>query len=210
MIAEDSLLLREGIAQLLTESHHTVTGKAADGDALLELVADDPPDLCVLDIRMPPTFTTEGFDVAETLAKEHPKVAVMFLSHYVEASQAIRLLAMRGRLGYLLKDRVADLANFREAVHRVGAGETVIDPDVFAQLSEHRESISKVESLTTREREVLELMAQGRSNQAIAERLFVSDKTVEAHVGRIFTKLMLPPAADDHRRVLAVLTYLHS
>lgn len=210
-VADDSVLLREGVARLLKESGFTVTAQAADADELLAAVADDPPDVCVVDIRMPPTFSDEGLRAAHRIRDRHPDVAVLLLSQYVETEFAVELVsAGAARLGYLLKDRVANVQEFTDAVRRVGAGGSVIDPEVVSRMVGRARLASPLDQLTDREREVLTLMAEGRSNQAVSERLSLSTKSIEGYVRNIFTKLGLADAPDDHRRVLAVLTYLRS
>jgi DNA-binding NarL/FixJ family response regulator len=211
VLADDSVLFREGTARLLTENGFLVIGQAAAPDALHTLVAMDPPDVVVTDIRMPPTGTNEGLVAARRIRTEHPGVSVLVLSQYVETRQAVKLLqeAPRG-VGYLLKDRVSDIAEFAETVRRVARGGTAIDPDVVAQLLGRRGDDTALATLTDREQDILGLIAQGRSNRAICDRYRLSPKTVESHVGSIFTKLGLLPASDDHRRVLAVLMYLRS
>ena len=209
IVAEDSTLFREGIVRLLTDHGFDVAGQVGDADALLELVEADPPDVVVTDIRMPPTGTTEGLVAAQRIRKEHPGVGVLVLSQYVETRHAMKLLEETPeRVGYLLKDRVSDLDDFIDAVGRIARGGSAIDPEVVGRLLGRSRERSAIDGLTQREREILGLMAEGRSNQAISERLFLSPKTVETHVGAIFSKLELLPAADDHRRVLAVLLYL--
>jgi DNA-binding NarL/FixJ family response regulator/class 3 adenylate cyclase len=209
VLADDSVLFREGVARLLGESGFAIVGQVGDADALLELVERERPDVVVTDIRMPPTGTTEGLVAAERIRSEHPDVGVVVLSQYVETRHAITLLQRSPeRVGYLLKDRVTDVEEFAGTVRRVSRGGSAIDPDVVAQLLRRGEESTGVASLTEREREILALMAEGRSNQAISESLFLSPKTVETHVGSIFSKLGLMPAADDHRRVLAVLMFL--
>ena len=209
LLADDSVLFREGLARLLGENGFAMVGQAGNADALLELVARERPDVVVTDIRMPPTGTTEGLVAAERIRSEHPGVGVVVLSQYVETRHAIALLQRSPqRVGYLLKDRVSDVGEFADSVRRVARGGSAIDPDVVAQLLRRGEEGSSLGSLSDREREILGLMAEGRSNQAISEALFLSPKTVETHVGSIFSKLGLIPAADDHRRVLAVLMYL--
>lgn len=209
MLADDSVLFREGLASLLTASGFEVAASTGTADDLLARIAVDAPDVAVLDIRMPPTHTTEGLEAAATIRTCHPGVGVLVLSQYVETSYALRLVeeAPRG-VGYLLKDHVADLDQLAEAVRRVAAGGLVIDPSVVAQLVGRRRVRDPLDDLTERERDVLSLMAQGRSNSAIGSSLFLSEKTVEAHIRSIFTKLTLPAAADDNRRVRAVLAYL--
>jgi serine/threonine-protein kinase len=210
VLAEDSVLLREGVARLLTEAGFEVVGQGGTAEALLALVRETLPDVAVVDIRMPPTQTHEGLVAADAVRKEHAgRVGVLVLSQYVETDFALRLVTDgEGGVGYLLKDRVADVGEFAEAVRRVARGGSVIDPEVVALLVNRRRARGPLDELTEREREVLALMAEGRSNQAIRDRLFVTAKTVEAHIASIFSKLGLLPAPDDHRRVLAVLAYL--
>lgn len=208
-IADDSVLLREGVARLLKESGFVVTAQASDAEALLAAVAENPPDVCVVDIRMPPTYSDEGLRAAHRIRERHPDVAVLLLSQYVETEFAVELVsAGAARLGYLLKDRVANVQEFTDAVRRVGAGGSVIDPEVVSRMVGRARVASPLDDLTARERDVLTLMAEGRSNQAISERLSLSTKSIEGYVRNIFTKLGLVAAPDDHRRVLAVLTYL--
>jgi DNA-binding NarL/FixJ family response regulator len=210
VLADDSVLLREGLARLLTEAGFQIAGQCGTAEAVIELVRDVRPDLAVVDIRMPPTYTQEGLVAADAIRVEHGgKVGVLVLSQYVETEFALRLVTEgAGGVGYLLKDRVADVADFADAVRRVARGGSVIDPEVVALLVNRRRARGPLDELTDREREVLALMAEGRSNQAICDRLFVTPKTVEAHIASIFSKLELSPAPDDHRRVLAVLAYL--
>lgn len=209
IIADDSLLLREGLARILAEGGVEVVGQAADGEELLRLVGRAEPDAAIVDIRMPPTYTDEGIRAAHQIRAAHPGVGVLVLSQYLETIYAVKLLAEgAGGVGYLLKDRVSDLLEFAEAVKRVTRGETVVDPEVVNRLVNRRRDNDPLAALTDRERAVLELMAQGRSNQAVGERLFMSQKTVETHVGRIFAKLGLEATPDDHRRVMAVVMYL--
>jgi DNA-binding NarL/FixJ family response regulator len=212
VLADDSLLFREGTARLLGEAGFDVVGGASNGDELQEVVRRTKPDVAVVDIRMPPTHTDEGLRAAEAIRAEHgDAVGVLILSQYLDTAFAMRVATEgQGGLGYLLKDRVSDLEEFAEAVRRVGKGGVVIDPGVVAQLVGRRRVKGPLDDLSEREREVLALMAEGRSNVAIAERLFVTEKTVEAHIASVFSKLELVPAADDHRRVLAVLTYLRA
>jgi serine/threonine-protein kinase len=208
-LADDSVLFREGLARLLESAGFDVVGRAGDASELLAIVDAQRPDIAITDIRMPPTHTTEGLVAAVEIRERHPEVAVLLLSQYVETTHALRLLE-RGaaRVGYLLKDRVSDVREFIDAVRRVGNGGSAIDPEVVAQLVVRRRRSDLVGDLSDREREVLGLMAEGRSNAAIGAALHMSEKTVEGHVRSIFSKLALEPAAEDHRRVLAVLTYL--
>ncbi len=211
VLADDSVLFREGLARVLAENGFIVVGQAGDADALHMLVGRDEPDVVVTDIRMPPTNSNDGLLAAQRIRAEHPGVGVLVLSQYVETRQAIRLLHHSpARVGYLLKDRVSDIAEFVDAVRRISRGGSVIDPDVVAQLLQYRGDDSALADLTGREQDILALIAEGRSNRAICERLFLSPKTVETHVGSIFAKLGLLPAADDHRRVLAVLMYIRN
>ncbi len=211
VLADDSVLFREGLARLLAENGFLVVGQAGDADALHVLVGRDEPDVVITDIRMPPTNTSDGLLAAQRIRAEHPGVGVLVLSQYVETRQAIRLLHHSpARVGYLLKDRVSDIAEFTDAVRRIARGGSVIDPDVVAQLLRRRGDDSALADLTGREQDILALIAEGRSNHAICERLFLSPKTVETHVGSIFGKLGLLPATDNHRRVLAVLAYIRN
>jgi DNA-binding NarL/FixJ family response regulator len=209
ILADDSVLVREGIARLLVEAGFEVVAQAGDAEALLTATREHRPDVVVVDIRMPPTHTDEGLRAAEAIRAEHgTAVGILVLSQHVEPSFALRLLSDgAGGVGYLLKDRVRDLEDFADAVRRIGKGGSVIDPAIAATLVGRRARVP-LDDLTAREREVLTLMAEGRSNQAIADRLDMARKTVEAHVANIFSKLELLPASDDHRRVLAVLAHL--
>ncbi|MGZ4441785.1 MAG: response regulator [Nocardioidaceae bacterium] len=210
-LADDSVLLREGIARLLTESGFKITSAAGDAEELLFQVRNDPPDVAIVDIRMPPTFTDEGLQAAHTIRAEMPEVAVLLLSPHVETDFAVELISSgAGRLGYLLKDRVSNIQEFTDAVRRVGAGGSVIDPEVVSRLVGRARRDNPLDALTDRERDVLSLMAEGRSNQAISRVMNLSIKSIEGHVRNIFTKLNLMTTPDDHRRVLAVLTYLHT
>ena len=208
VLADDSVLFREGLARLLADRGFVVTAQAGDADELHAAVHRKAPDVVVTDIRMPPTNTNEGLLAAQRIRAEHPSVGVLVLSHYVETRQAIKLLQdAPQRVGYLLKDRVSDIGEFTDAIRRIARGGSVIDPEVVAHLLRRRAG-GALAGLTSREHDILTLMAQGRSNRAICDRLFLSPKTVETHIGAIFAKLGLLPAADDHRRVLAVITYL--
>lgn len=211
VIAEDAVLLRAGLTRLLDDAGEEVVAAVGDGEALVDVVARQHPDLAIVDVRMPPTFSDEGIRAAVRIRRDFPDVAVLVLSQYVEEEYASELLADNtDSVGYLLKDRVADVGEFIEAVRRVGAGGTALDPEVVAQLLARSRRQDPLDRLTEREREVLSLMAEGRSNTAIAQQLVVSDGAVEKHVRNIFTKLDLAPDAGDHRRVLAVLRYLES
>jgi DNA-binding NarL/FixJ family response regulator len=211
VIAEDAAVLRDGLAELLTARGHEVVAAVADGDGLRAAIAAHLPDLAVVDIRMPPTHTDEGLRAAVALRRDHPGLAVLVFSQYIETRHATELLAGRSDgIGYLLKDRVADVNDFMVALTRVASGETVLDPEVVTQLFGASRRAGELGMLTTREREVLALMAEGRSNAAIARVLFLSYGAVEKNVTSIFAKLGLPPSSDDHRRVLAVLRYLES
>ena len=211
VVADDSVLFREGLAQLLEGSGFEVVGRAGDRPQLLESVIARRPDIVITDIRMPPTNTVEGLEAAIEIRQRLPKVAVVLLSQYVETTHAVRLLELgAGGLGYLIKDRVADVREFIDAVRRVGAGGSAIDPEVVSELVVRRRRRDLVGELTERERGVLSLMAEGRSNSAIGASLHLSQKTVEGYVRSIFMKLQLEPADEDHRRVLAVVTYLRA
>jgi DNA-binding NarL/FixJ family response regulator/class 3 adenylate cyclase len=211
VIADDSVLLREGIVRLLTEAGFDVLAQSGTGEDLLRHVAMHKPDVAVVDIRMPPTHTDEGLRAAAEIRERFPGTGVLVLSQYVEAGYAMDLLSESAEgVGYLLKDRVSDVEQFASAVRRVSEGGSVLDPDVVSQLIGRRRRDDPLDQLTPREREVLELMAEGRSNQAIADRLFVTLRAVEKHVTSIFSKLGLPASTDDHRRVLAVLTAIRT
>jgi DNA-binding NarL/FixJ family response regulator len=211
VLADDSVLLREGVARLLGEAGFEVVGQAGDAEDLLRKVRAHRPDVAVVDVRMPPTHTDEGLRAAVEIRRELPGTGVLVLSQIVEDAYALELVAENAEgVGYLLKDRVADLDRFADAVRRVGEGGSALDPEVGAQLRGRRRRDDPLEELTPREREVLELMAEGRSNHAIAEQMVVTERAVEKHVTSIFSKLGLPPAPEDHRRVLAVLTFLRS
>jgi DNA-binding NarL/FixJ family response regulator len=210
VLADDNLLLREGVARLLTEAGFTVAGQCATADELVREVDARPPDVAIVDIRMPPTHTDEGLQAAREIRARHPRVGVLVLSQYVELGLALQLLSgsLEG-VGYLLKDRVGDLGEFAAAVRRVGSGGSALDPEIVCQLLRRR-GAEPLAALTPREREVLELMAEGRSNQGIAERLGVSERAVQKHITSIFAKLGLGERDDDHRRVLAVLAFLRA
>ncbi len=209
LIAEDLVLLREGLASLLTDSGHEVVGAVGDGEALVEAAVRLEPDLCIVDVRMPPTQTDEGLRAALEVRRLKPEVAILILSQHVEERYATELLGAGATgIGYLLKDRVADVQDFLSAARRVGAGGTAIDPEVVAQLLSRRRRVNLLDELTPRELEVLGLLAEGLSNAAIAERLVVSHGAVEKHVKNVFGKLGLPQTDATHRRVLAVVTYL--
>jgi DNA-binding NarL/FixJ family response regulator len=211
VIADDSVLFREGIAGLLRQAGFEIAGQSGTADDLLLKVRSYAPDAAIVDIRMPPTHTDEGLQAAREIRQRHPAVGVLVLSQYVEATYMMELLQgdIEG-VGYLLKDRIREVSEFADAVRRVAEGGSAFDPAVVSRLVGRRRGDDPLDSLTPREREVLELMAQGRSNQAIAEHLVVTPGAVEKHVRSIFGKLRLPVSADDHRRVLAVLTYLNS
>jgi DNA-binding NarL/FixJ family response regulator len=209
VIADDSVLLREGIARLLADAGFEVVGQADDAEQLLLKVRSYEPDVAIVDIRMPPTHTDEGLQAAREIRERHPGTGVLVLSQYVEPEYALELLSESAEgVGYLLKDRVSDVTEFAAAVRRVAEGGSALDPTVVSQLVGRRRRDDPLGELTPREREVLELMAEGRSNQAIGERMVITPRAVEKHVTSIFTKLHLPADAGDHRRVLAVLTYL--
>jgi DNA-binding NarL/FixJ family response regulator len=211
VVAEDSVLLREGVARLLQEAGHEVVGQAGDADDLMRKVRAHKPDLAVVDVRMPPSQTDEGLRAAKEIRAELPGVGVLVLSGYVEPTYAQELLAENAEgLGYLLKDRVSDVGTFADAVERVGTGGSALDPEVVSVLMGRAREDDPLEELTPREREVLGLMAEGRSNAAIAEQLVVTERAVEKHVTSIFGKLELSASGEDHRRVLAVLKFLES
>jgi DNA-binding NarL/FixJ family response regulator len=212
VVAEDSVLLREGIVRLLRDEGFDVCGQASDADELLRLVDEYLPDIAIVDIRMPPGLGDDGIRATQSIKRSHGEtVGVLVLSQYLEPDFALRLLEEgRGGLGYLLKDRIADIAEFVEAVRRVARGGSVIDQAIVAQLLARRRRTDPLEQLTEREREVLALMAEGYSNQAIAARMSLSEKTIESYNGAVFGKLALEPAPDVHRRVLAVLTFLQA
>jgi DNA-binding NarL/FixJ family response regulator len=210
VLADDSVLFREGIARVLDEAGVKVVGQAADADELLRLVAVHLPDVAIVDIRMPPTRTTEGLVAAARIRAEHPSVGVLVLSQFVEMHYAVSLLERTRGTGYLLKDTVLDLDEFVDSVRRVGRGGSVVDPAVVRQLLNRSREQDPLDKLSGREREVLALMAEGRSNHAIGDRLYLSAKTVETHIRNIFAKLGLQESDEDHRRVLAVIAHLRS
>jgi DNA-binding NarL/FixJ family response regulator len=209
VVADDAMLVREGVARLLDDAGFEVVGQSATADDLLTDVATCAPDVAIVDIRMPPTHTDEGLRAALAIRSDHPRVGVLVLSQHADVGLAMKLLAPSAEgVGYILKDRVCDLKDFADAVKRVAHGGSVIDPTIVSQLLARRRSDDPLDALTSREREVLELMAEGRSNQGIAERLDISERAVQKHVTSIFDRLRLPASSDDHRRVLAVLAYL--
>jgi DNA-binding NarL/FixJ family response regulator len=211
LIADDDLFVREGIARLLERSSdYEIAGLAADGAELLRLVSDHQPDLVVLDIRMPPTHTTEGLEVARTIRAEFPKIGILVLSAHVELDSALDLLTDGRAIGYLLKTRVTNLDVLVDTLQRIAAGGAVIDPDLVKELLLAQRVNDPLDQLTAREREVLQLMAEGRSNAGIARILYVAEGTVEKHVRSVLSKLPLPDTPADHRRVLAVLTFLNA
>lgn len=211
VVADDALLTREGIVRLLTDAGVDVVGEAADAEQLLSMVDLARPDAVLVDIKMPPTHSDEGLVAAQRIRTEHPDVGVLVLSQYVDSSYAMRLLEDHPeRIGYLLKDRVFDIATVVDALRRVIDAETVVDPTIVSALLGRRRRSDPLAALSTREREVLALLAEGLSNRAIAARLFVTERTVEAHVTSIFAKLALDGTPDHHRRVLAVLTFLRT
>jgi DNA-binding NarL/FixJ family response regulator len=211
-LADDAVILREGLSRLLEEAGFEVVGLAADAEALLELVERTQPDVAIIDIRMPPTHTDEGLRAAKIIRERRPTIGILVLSQHVNTRYALELLAKGSEgVGYLLKERVSDLDELIVSVNRVGQGGSVLDPAVVGELvGRRRQRDDPLERLTEREREVLALIAEGRSNHAIAERLFVTDHTIEKHVKNILGTLRLPESPDDHRRVLAVITYLNS
>lgn len=211
VIADDSVLMREGLARVLADGGFEVVAQAGDALSLREAIDRTKPDVAIVDVRMPPTQTDEGTRAAKEIRADHPDIGVLVLSQVVEARHALDLFSEQPEgFGYLLKDRVLEIDEFFESVRRVARGGTAMDPEVVAQLLGRRRAQDPLEDLTRREREVLALMAEGRSNRGICQKLFLSPKTVETHVNSIFGKLRLPPAPDDHRRVLAVLTFLRS
>jgi DNA-binding NarL/FixJ family response regulator len=210
VVADDDVLLREGLASLLDRSGFEVVGQAGDGVELLSMVRASKPDVAIVDIRMPPTNSTEGLDAARVIREESPEVAIVVLSAHVEVDEAMDFLAGGDRLGYLLKSRVTDITEFIDTVERITAGAAVVDPALVRELVSARRRHDPLDDLSPREREVLGLMAEGMSNSGIAARIFVSEGTVEKHVRSILGKLDLPESESDHRRVLAVLTFLEA
>jgi DNA-binding NarL/FixJ family response regulator len=208
VVAEDDVLLREGLASLLERSGFEVAGQTDNGQELVELVRGEKPELVLVDIRMPPTHTSEGLEAAQAIREEFPEIGILVLSAHVEVEQAMELLASGQRIGYLLKSRVTDVDEFLETIDRIAAGGSVVDPALVQELVNAQRAEDPLEVLTPREREVLALMAEGRSNAGIAKRLWVTEGTVEKHVHSILTKLRLPETGDDHRRVLAAITFL--
>jgi DNA-binding NarL/FixJ family response regulator len=208
LIADDEVLLREGLERLLTEAGFEVTGKVGNPDELLRTVRLTRPDVAIVDIKMPPTHTDEGLRAAQHIRATYPQTAVLVLSHYLDSRYATRLIEQHPEgVGYLLKERLSDLALLTDALGRLHDGECVIDPTIVSRLL-HRSQASSLDELTDRERDVLALIAEGRSNKGICDRLYLSPKTVEGHVKHIFQKLDIPDSVDDHRRVLAVIAYL--
>jgi DNA-binding NarL/FixJ family response regulator len=208
VVADDDVLLREGLASLLERSGFEVVGQAGDAGQLLSMVRGSEPDLVVVDIRMPPTNTTEGLDAARVIRQERPDTAILVLSAHAEVDHAMELIASGHGVGYILKSRIGDVTEFIDALHRVGAGGSVVDPALIQELVSARRRQDPLAAISSREREVLALMAEGRSNAGIARRLWLTEGTVEKHVRHILAKLQLPEADEDHRRVLAVLTFL--
>jgi DNA-binding NarL/FixJ family response regulator len=209
-IADDDVLLREGLASLLARGGFDVVGQAGDAVALLALVREHEPEFVIVDIRMPPTHSTEGLDAARSIRQEHPAIGILVLSAHVEVEEAMELLAGGERIGYLLKSRVTDVDDFIDTVQRIARGGSVVDPSLIQELVAARRRNDPLALLTAREREVLALMAEGCSNAGIGRRLWVTDGTVEKHVKSILTKLQLPESPDDHRRVLAVIAFLEA
>jgi DNA-binding NarL/FixJ family response regulator len=211
VVADDSVLLREGIVRILQDAGFEIVGQSGNAGDLMLKVRSYDPDLAIVDIRMPPTHTDEGLRAAQEIREQHPRTAVLVLSQYVESGYALELLSGSAEgVGYLLKDRVSDVKDFTAAVRRVASGGTALDPEVVSRLVGRRRGTGPLDDLTPREREVLELIAEGRSNHAIASQLVITERAVEKHVTSIFGKLNLPATAEDHRRVLAVLAYLNA
>ena len=210
VIAEDTVLLREGLAGLLEDAGHDVVGRAGDADLLLALVAEHEPDLAIVDVRMPPDYDDEGTQAAATIRRTHPETAVLVLSQHIETRHVVELVAAGGGFGYLLKDRVLDVDDFLDAARRVSEGGSALDPQVVSRLLSTQGAVDPLAAPSSREREVLSLTAEGRTNAGIATRLWLTEKTVETHVRSILMKLGLSANFDDHRRVMAVLAYLRA
>lgn len=210
VIAEDAVLLREGLAGLLEDAGHTVVARVGNAESLLAVIAEHEPDLAIVDVRMPPTYEDEGMRAAVEIRTSHPSVGVLVLSQHVESRFALELVSSGGAFGYLLKDRVLDVSEFLEAAERVAGGGSALDPEVVKHLLTPPSENDPLAELTPREREVLGLVAEGRTNAGIAKELWLTEKTVETHVRSILGKLNLPPDGDTHRRVLAVVTYLRA
>jgi DNA-binding NarL/FixJ family response regulator len=210
VIAEDTVLVREGLAGLLEDAGHTVLARVGDAESLLAVVAEHEPQLAIVDVRMPPTYTDEGMKAAVEIRRSHPQTAVLVLSQHIESRHAIDLVRSGGGFGYLLKDRVLDVDEFLEAAQRVTDGGTALDPEVVKQLLTPPQEDHALAELTPREREVLALMAEGRTNASIAKQLWLAERTVETHVSSILSKLGLAQSSDGHRRVLAVLAHLRA
>jgi len=209
VIAEDAAVIRAGLAEILADRGHEIVAAVGEAEALKRAVAKHRPDVAIVDVRMPPGHTNEGLRAAIAIRRDHPGVGILVFSQYIETRYAADLLATRsGGFGYLLKDRVADVAEFNDAITRIAAGGTALDPEVVSDLLSASRHASTLDALTAREHDVLALMAEGRSNGAIADRTAVSERAVEKHISNIFSKLGLPPSSSDHRRVLAVLAYL--
>jgi DNA-binding NarL/FixJ family response regulator len=209
VIAEDAAVIRAGLTEILTDRGHEIVAAVGDAEALKDAVSAHAPDVAIIDVRMPPSHTDEGLRAAIAIRRGHPGVGILVFSQYVETRYAADLLSMRsGGVGYLLKDRVANVAEFTDAIARIAAGGTALDPEVVSGLLTASRHASALAALTAREHDVLALMAEGRSNSAIADRLTITERAVEKHISNIFSKLGLPPSDNDHRRVLAVLAYL--
>ncbi|MEV1204102.1 response regulator transcription factor [Microbispora rosea] len=210
VIAEDAALLREGLAGLLSDRGHEVVGRCGDAETLLALVAEHDPDVVVTDVRMPPGYSNEGAKAAVHIRQHHPRIGILVLSQHVETQFAVKLVTGGEGFGYLLKDRVLDVEQFLDALDRVASGGSALDPTVVTTLLRQATAVNPIATLTDRERAVLELMAEGLSNTAIAAQLWTAERTVESHIGSIFGKLGLPVSTQDHRRVRAVVTYLEA